>query len=366
MSSHWVTNALWYALAFSTALGLALYVTPLTIRLARKFGIVDAPDGNLKQHARPTPYLGGLAVASAFVITFGLLSSAGDGTYDQGMGILASGFMVLLLGLYDDLVDLGPGVKFMGQALAAVVLYKAGVQTAIADLPEWANLALTVLWVTGVANAFNLIDILDGLATGTALVATLFLFVIAVRVEDAQLVPFMAITMAGALAGFLRFNWRPARIFLGDTGSLFVGFMLGALSMLVSYSEVNRGAIVAPLVLFAVPLFETVFVVSARTRRGLAPFRGSPHHFPLRLIQLGLPTVVVVRCILAAAVALGLLTLALVFGPEQAPLWVLSGVGLSGLLAAWMFARLPAPGDPQRHRNGSDSRAQAESSESTL
>lgn len=363
MSPHWVTDALWYALAFSTALGLALYVTPLTIRLARSFGIVDAPDGGLKRHAQPTPYLGGLAVASAFVITFGLLSSAGDGTYDQGMGILASGFMVLLLGFYDDLVDLGPGVKFMGQALAAVVLYKAGVQTAIADLPEWANLALTVLWVTGVANAFNLIDILDGLATGTALVASLFLFVIAVRVEDAQLVPFMAVTLAGALMGFLRFNWRPAKIFLGDTGSLFVGFMMGALSMLVSYSEVHRGAVVAPLVLLAVPLFETVFVVSARLRRGLAPFRGSPHHFPLRLTALGISTVNVVRGILAAGVALGLLTLLLVFGPEGAPLWVLGGVGVSGGLCALWFSRLPAPGDAPRSPPASEGPPQAESSE---
>ncbi|RKY19722.1 MAG: hypothetical protein DRQ55_10055 [Planctomycetota bacterium] len=341
-----VTDIVWYALAFGTALGLALFVTPLTIRVATTFKIHDAPDGRLKKHTQATPYLGGLAVATSFIIAYGVLSTPQTTDY-QAMAMLVGGFMVLLLGLYDDLTNLSPAVKFLGQLLAAFVIYKGGVQVHIGSLPEWGNMALTLLWVTGIANAFNIIDIMDGLAAGTATIAALFLFGISVVTEEQQVVPFMAIALAGSLVGYLRFNFNPARIFLGDTGSLFVGFTVGCLSMIVSYTGQRSGenhlALAAPLVLLSVPIFDTAFVAWHRARKGIPFFRGSPDHFALRLRQRGLSVRQVVLRTYGVAGFLGLLTLGVVFGSTAVALGAVISAGLLWLLAFVGLSRLPAP-----------------------
>jgi UDP-GlcNAc:undecaprenyl-phosphate GlcNAc-1-phosphate transferase len=345
MPSFELSHLLRYALAFGVAAAITAYVTPLTIHVAHAFKITDSPDGRLKKHRNPTPYLGGLAVAAGFVVAFGLLST--DESMDErGLGILAGAFMMLLLGLYDDLVNLRPGVKFLGQMLAVVALQKAGVSIQLANVPEWGNVALTFLWVTGVTNAVNIIDIMDGLATGTAAIAALFLFLVAALVGGDTSVPFMAIVLAGALAGFLRFNVNPARIFLGDTGSLFIGFLLGALSMLVSYSSHNRWAVVTPVVLLAVPIFDTAFVAFHRARKGIPFFRGSPDHFALRVAHSGTGVPRTVLNTWRVTGALGLVSLLLVFGPERLVPWLLGAGGLAGLLAFALLSRLPVPGGP--------------------
>ncbi len=357
MPSDTFTDVIWYGLTLSTAVALALYITPLTIRVALNFQIHDTPDGRLKKHTQPTPYLGGLAIAGAFVIAFAVLSTPGTTNY-QAMGILTGGFMVMLLGLYDDLTNLSPSVKFLGQLLAAVVIYKGGVRVDIASLPDWANLALTLLWVTGVANAINIIDIMDGLAAGTALIATAFLFAISLASGGSQVVPFMAIALAGALVGYLRFNFEPAKIFMGDTGSLFVGFLLGSLSMVVSYSQESPLAIAAPVVLLSVPLFDTVFVAWHRARKGIPFFRGSPDHFALRLRHHGWSVRRIVLTTYGVATALGGLTLVVVFGP---PSWVPGVLGLAGLgwlVAFVVLSRLQPPG-PATKAQGDTPRPEA-------
>ena len=339
------TEVIWYAVAFLLAAGIVAFVTPLTIHVATAFHIHDTPDGRLKKHERATPYLGGLAVATGFVVAFSLLSTS-ESIGQRALGILAGGFMMLLLGLYDDLIDLVPLVKFLGQMLAAAALYKAGVRTDIAVLGEWGNLVLTVLWVTGITNAFNIIDVMDGLASGVACIAALFLFVIASAVGDAPDVPFMAIVLAGSLVGFLRFNFTPARIFLGDTGSLFIGFMMGALSMLVSYSHHNQMAALTPLVLLAVPIFDTGFVALHRARQGIPFFRGSPDHFALRLTNNGRSVRQTVLGVYRTSVLLGLLALLIVFGPARLVPWTLGAVAAAGMLAVLLLSRLPPPGRP--------------------
>lgn len=343
MTTDVLTDTLWYGLAFATALALVLYVTPLTIRVATTFKIQDTPDGRLKKHTEPTPYLGGLAVAAGFTIAYGLISTRATAD-SMAMAILVGGFMVLLLGLYDDLLNLKPGVKFLGQLLAAVVIYKGGVQIDISQLPWWANMGLTLLWITGVTNAFNIIDVMDGLASGTAFIACLALFGIGLATDNqAAVVPFMAITMAGALLGYLRFNFNPARIFLGDTGSLFVGFMVACLSMLVSYTSQHRLALFAPMILLGIPIFDTVFVAYHRARKGIPFFRGSPDHFALRLKHKGLSVRQVVLRSYGAAVLLGVLAALLVFGPAG---WTVGVLGVAGALfvaAFVLLSRLPPP-----------------------
>jgi len=358
MPSFEPNHILWYALAFVLAAAITAYVTPLTIHVAHAFKITDTPDGRLKKHKSPTPYLGGLAVAAGFVVSFGLLST-NESMDERALGILAGGFMMLLLGLYDDLVNLKPGVKFLGQLLAVYALQKAGVRIQLAALPEWGNLALTFLWVTGVTNAVNIIDIMDGLATGTSAIAALFLFLIAALVGGDTSIPFMAIVLAGALAGFLRFNATPARIFLGDTGSLFIGFLLGALSMLVSYSSHNRWAVVTPVVLLAVPIFDTCFVAFHRARKGIPFFRGSPDHFALRVAHAGAGVQRTVLNAWRTSGALGLVSLLLVFGPERLVPWLLGACGAAGLAAFVLLSRLAPPGARQPASDGPATREEA-------
>ena len=196
---------------------------------------------------------------------------------------------------------------------------------------------------------------MDGLATGTAAIAALFLFLIAALVGGDTAIPFMAIVLAGALAGFLGFNVTPARIFLGDTGSLFIGFMMGALSMIVSYSPQNPLSVGAPLLLLAVPIFETGFVAFHRARKGIPFFRGSPDHFALRVTNAGVSVRATVMGAYKASAVLGCLALLLVFGPESLAPWVLGTAFAAVLIAGVLLSRLPPPGEtaslrPRRER----------------
>src|SRR5262245_2230467 len=218
------------ACCFLTALVLSLYGPPLAARAAMRFGIVDRPDGDLKRHRGPVPYLGGLSVYGSFLLTMALVFE-----FDQRvLGLLLAGTLLVLLGLIDDFGALGVRAKFLGQGLAALVLIKSGIAIHIAALPGWANVALTIVWLVGMTNALNIIDIMDGLATGTAVVACVFLMVVA-ALNGQHAIVLMAANLTGSLLGFLHYNRFPARIFMGDTGSLFVGMMLGALAMIGKY-----------------------------------------------------------------------------------------------------------------------------------
>ena len=331
----------WYAISFLTAFASVLAVTPLTIRIAQKFGIEDKPDGKLKKHTKVTPYLGGLAVVAGFVITFSLLSTT-DVIDHRALAVLSGGMMMLFLGLFDDLAAFSPKVKFLGQTVAAAALCKAGIGFDFPILGEWGNIALTILWVTGVTNAFNIIDIMDGLAAGTACVAALFLFVISFALGDA-VVPFMAIVLAGSLAGFLRFNFRPARIFLGDAGSLFIGYMMAVLPLLVTFDQ-NAYSFVTPILICAVPIFDIAFVSFHRTLKGIPIYNGSPDHFVLRLKHRGVSIPATVVGTYHAGAIMGALAVTLVLGPAELAPWVVSAAVGIAMTAATLFSTLPAPG----------------------
>jgi len=268
---------------FFTALAFAMYGTPVAARAAVRFGIVDVPDRRLKTHPHPIPYLGGLAVYGAFVLTMALVFDFER----RVLGLLLAGAVLVLLGLIDDFGVLGVWPKFLGQGFATLVLIKSGIAIQIAALPDWTNMLLTVVWIVGMTNAFNIIDIMDGLAAGTAFVAGTFLLIVAIGNGQSSIV-MMTATMMGSLLGFLRYNAHPARIFLGDTGSLFIGMMLGALAMIGKYDHINPIGYLTPLLILAVPLFDTVYVMTLRAAKGMNPLRGSSDHFALRLRRLGL------------------------------------------------------------------------------
>ena len=287
--------------AFLLAFALSLYITPMMRRAAIQFGILDRPTGELKDHPQAVPYLGGLAVFVAYLFALGITFEFGHAV----LGILLSGTLMLLLGLIDDLGVLSPWEKIAGQTVAIVVLLKAGLYIKLAFLPAPVAWTLSVLWLLTVTNAVNIIDIMDGLASGVGAIAALFLATIAIR-NGEPMVAVMAAALAGGLCGFLRYNFKPATIYLGDSGSLFVGLTLSSLAMNGHYTSRNSLAMLTPVIILGVPLLDLAFVSVARVRKGLSPFRGSQDHIALRLKRKGLSVPRIVSLAYACSFALGL------------------------------------------------------------
>ena len=269
---------IWYGAAFMLSFLFALCWTPLMRKAALQLGIVDRPDGKLKTHGETVPYLGGIAVYTAFLFTLGILSDFGQET----LGLLLSGSIALMVGLIDDFGIMSPYQKLLGETLAALVLIKSGIYIKLVVLPTWIAIPLTVLWILAVTNALNIIDILDGLASGIALIAALAIAFANVMANRTS-VAFLCLVLAGALAGFLRYNFHPAKIYLGDAGALFIGFMLAALSMNAGYTRMNMLAVISPVLILGIPLFDLGLVIWIRWRNGIPVTKGSPDHFALRL-----------------------------------------------------------------------------------
>jgi len=267
-----------YGGGFILSFFFALCLTPLMRKAALQLGIVDRPDGKLKAHTKTVPYLGGIAVFTAFLFTVGILSDFGQET----LGLLLSGSIALMVGLIDDFGVLTPYQKLLGLTLAALVLVKSGIYIKLVVLPLWAAIPLTVLWILAVANALNIIDILDGLASGVAAIAAVAIAFANVMANRGS-VAFLCVVLAGAISGFLRYNFHPAKIYLGDAGSLFTGFMLAALSMNAGYTRANTLAVISPVLILGIPLFDLALVMWIRWRNGIPVTKGSPDHFALRL-----------------------------------------------------------------------------------
>jgi UDP-GlcNAc:undecaprenyl-phosphate GlcNAc-1-phosphate transferase len=268
--------------------GLSLGLTPLFRKIALKSQFLDSPSGQLKKHTAPVPYLGGLAIYFSFLLTIlGVLVLAPPVEGARVLAILSGATVMALLGLVDDLFSLSPWVKLLFQFLAAGLLVLFGVK--LEFLPGHPILAvvLTLLWVVGVTNAVNLIDIMDGLAGGVSFLACLG-FVLVPFLGSQSYVPLTAAALGGSVLGFLPYNFQPARIYMGDSGALFLGYTLAGLAMGHGYSQMNVLALCAPVLILGVPLYDTVLVMVLRTLKGRSMFRGSNDHLALRLRKMGL------------------------------------------------------------------------------
>lgn len=338
-----------YLIVFFCSAALALALTPLAQRLAWATGFLDRPVTALKTQREPVAYLGGVAVALAFGLSllwvkFGLQPSSGFAPWpfglEKGRGIYAiglGGVIALILGLLDDKHALSPKVKFLGQFVGALVLVACDIRVRFVH-NEALSIALTVLWVLTLTNAVNFVDIMDGLAASVALAASGAFLAFALngsRPNDAL----AAAALAGACAGFLPYNWRPAKIYLGDAGSHFLGFVLAAISLNLNYSHQNELAVFSPLVILALPLFDLALMIVIRTRKGIPPWKGSPDHVPLRLKHLGLGVPRVVLLLAGATAAMGAVVYAASFlSLHQALLlWALLGM-MAIFLAAWLMS----------------------------
>lgn len=277
-----------------SSLILALALVPLVRKLSFQFGKVSIPRDD-RWHQKPTPVLGGIAIYASFLAGI-LLSAAINRTWEQlPWGIIIGGSMIFAVGLYDDFKPLTPPAKLVGQLLAVLTVIFLGYTTnfftprisnsLIAQIP---NIALTLLWLIGITNAINLLDNMDGLAGGISLVAAGFLGVLFLRGGDVGLVT-VAVALSGAILGFLVYNFPPASIFMGDSGSLFLGFTLAVLAIARQPQASNVFAVMGvPTLLFMLPILDTTLVTITRLLRGQSPSRGGRDHTSHRLIAFGL------------------------------------------------------------------------------
>jgi UDP-GlcNAc:undecaprenyl-phosphate GlcNAc-1-phosphate transferase len=275
------------ALIALVALTFSILATPLARRAALRSGVVSVPRTR-DIHVQPVPLLGGAAIYLGFVAALLIL---GDRAYIRELvAILLGATLISLFGLADDRWSLSAPVKMAGQALAGVVLLLGGTQVLLFEQP-WLNWALTVIWVIGITNALNFLDNMDGLSAGVATVAAAFFLLLAAMNEPRQvLVGAMAAALIGACVGFLRYNLNPATIFMGDTGSLFLGFVLAALAIKLRFpANIPLVTWMVPVCVLALPIFDTALVFVGRLRRGVNPFTtAGKDHLSHRLNALGL------------------------------------------------------------------------------
>ena len=330
-------------LVFLLALLLGVYFTPVARQAALRFGIVDRPDGHLKQQDDAVPYLGGLAVFLAYLVALGMVLE-----FDHVLlGILLAGTVTLLVGLIDDFGVLTPLAKLAGQGVAVFALLRSGAVIELTEVPAELRWPLAAVWLLAVCNAFNILDILDGLAGGVGAIAAFGLGVVAAVTGQLPLAA-AALALSGALAGFVVFNFHPARIYLGDAGSLAVGITLAALALAIRWSETSPAGFLAPLAILAVPLADTAYVTVLRARSGRPFWHGSPDHFPLRLRAhfAGRVRPAVTVCYVLAGVGAIVGVGTAVLWPWQASLWVV-GV-FAAIFTALLLAltRVRAAGTP--------------------
>jgi UDP-GlcNAc:undecaprenyl-phosphate GlcNAc-1-phosphate transferase len=329
-----------YLAAFTGALGVAWILTPLLLKLAIARQVLDVPDAR-KAQTSPVPYLGGIAIVagfSAMVLAAAAYNRSPNVLIELGT-LLGIGLVLALMGLLDDLRD---GISFklrLGVEVAAgVAVYLTGSGTELQG-PASVDLLVTVVWVVGITNAFNLLDNMDGLSAGVAALAAAAFCLIA-ALNGQYLVAALAAGTAGCAAGFLRHNFHPAKIYMGDAGSLFLGFLLAVLGLKLTLTGTPASvALFVPLLVLGVPVFDTTLVTWQRLRHGRSPFQGGRDHASHRLVWVGIPVPVAVCLLYAATVALGWLAVILARLDTTSGLLLVGfvltvGTFLLGLLAA--------------------------------
>ncbi|HAT72943.1 MAG TPA: hypothetical protein DCS63_09030 [Elusimicrobia bacterium] len=333
-----------YLMAFVLPLLLSLGLTPLLRALAVRFGHLDKPT-DIKTHKVPTPLLGGTAIFAAFaasLVAMRFYTSFPTGTLRDLRLILLGGGVMFALGFIDDMRKpngLGFKTKFAVQFAVAVFTAFYGIRIHFIQ-PDYLAFALSVLWIVGVSNAFNIIDIMDGLSAGQAALAAFGFLLIAFPSESIY-VNFASASLAGAALGFLPYNFsKKYKIFMGDSGSLLCGFVLAVVAMGTKYSDVNPLGVYAPLFILAVPIYDTIFVSVLRLRRGHSPFLGSRDHFALRLEKIGFSPRQVVRLASLATLALALFAWLMTQVPPAWGVLIVCVLGLEFILIGIAIAKI--------------------------
>lgn len=297
-----------YFAAFLSAFLITFLLTPAVRWAAVRWGVLDHPHTEVKTHKTPVPYLGGLSIFLGFAGALVLLRAVThfpSGTLQSLWGLLLGAGFLAIVGLMDDLkkpLGLSFQAKFFYQFIAAGLLIAFDIRIRFVQ-PEWVAILLTVLWVTAISNAINLIDIMDGLAASQVVVAALGFLLISIPTEQVY-VNVAAAAVVGAALAFIPHNMSQHRkIFMGDMGSLMLGFILAGLSLGTNYTKFNDAGLFAPLLILGLPVYDTLFVSLMRIKQGKSPFLGSKDHLALKLRALGYSKErVVITFIFASAV----------------------------------------------------------------
>ncbi|WP_152657637.1 MraY family glycosyltransferase [Oceanobacillus sp. CFH 90083] len=276
-------------IAFLIALLTAIITIPIIIWASKKLNLVDQPDQR-KQHQRAVPSIGGLSIFLGIAAGFLYLQPEDP----QMTAIIIGGIIMLLTGLLDDIFDLRPGTKLLGQIVAASIVAYSGLVIEKLTLPfmgtvflgEYVGIALTIFWIVAAANAINLIDGLDGLAAGVSTIA--FISILIMAIMDYRVVVIgLSVLLIGSTLGFLVFNFHPAKIFMGDTGALFLGYSIAVISMLGLFKNVAFFSFVIPIIVIALPVFDTLLAIIRRihNRQGISV--ADRNHIHYRLLKNG-------------------------------------------------------------------------------
>ena len=294
------------------ALVISFLSTPIVKSFAYKLGAIDVPKDERRMHKVPIPRMGGLAIFLGFIISVLLFVEVDD----QMKGILLGSVIIVVMGIIDDITPLRASLKFVIQILAALIPVYYGVQITCISNPNlfsdnpywnfgWLSIPITVIWIVGLTNAVNLIDGLDGLAIGVSSISALTMLAIAILVAEPQVAVIMA-ALVGACIGFMPYNMNPAKIFMGDTGSTFLGYILACITIQGLFNFYAVISFVVPFLILGLPIFDTMFAIIRRISHGqnpMAPDRSHVHH---RLIDMGLNQKQAVAVLYVISAILGL------------------------------------------------------------
>lgn len=281
--------------AFIIALAVVLIIMPFVIKFAIKTNAMDAPDKR-KVHQKPVPRLGGLGIYIGFMAAVLFISCTTDIVGDHLMdlaGLLLGGAFIVIVGVIDDYCNLPAKVKLLGQIAAACIMVSFDVKIDFLTNPfgdwiflEYLAVPVTIFWIVGLTNTVNLIDGLDGLAAGVSTIASITLLLVGYQQGD-MFVVFITAALVGASLGFLKYNFNPARIFMGDTGSMFLGFILAGVSIIGVVKSATTIALIVPILALGLPILDTTFAIIRRYRSGVPIFKPDKGHLHHRLLDLG-------------------------------------------------------------------------------
>lgn len=345
-------DILFVLLAAVIAAIVAFAITPLVRKTAIHFGIVDIPKDNRRMHTRTIPRMGGLAIVLAFLFSVTVLYFVDKAFIVEKpiLGALIGAMIIVILGVLDDKFALPALPKLFVQILAASIAVAFGCRIDVISnpmisstqsywvLPNWFSIFITIIWIVTITNAVNFIDGLDGLAAGISAISAVTMLVVALLISEVHIAIFMA-ALAGACLGFLPYNFNPAKIFMGDTGSTFLGFVLATFSIQGMFKLYAVVSFAVPILILGVPIFDICFAMLRRISKGqnpMTPDRGHVHH---RLIDLGFTQRQAVCIAYMLTAILGLTAVVLTYGGEKRALIMIGAFVLAGAVGILMIMR---------------------------
>jgi UDP-GlcNAc:undecaprenyl-phosphate GlcNAc-1-phosphate transferase len=342
-----------YSLTQFLILGAATFVlvgglTPVMRKVALKIGAVDRPNLDRKTQKEPVPYLGGVAIAIGITVSsFAALlySDFSTETFKKALSVLLPAILISAMGLYDDLKNLDPWPRLIAQSLAGVAVAIYLIENDIlgqAFNNRVIDYVVTIFWVVGICNSINFFDNLDGGASGTVAVISIFLFAIAFN-QGQLLVSALAVVTAGATLGFLIWNKSPAKIYMGDAGALFLGIIIAVLTIRLNPKVGSQSrSLSIPLLLMAVPILDTTTVVISRLHRGISPFTGGRDHISHRLMRKGLGRKPTAYVLWGMAATFGSIAFIVCCTTTSVAIQLIYAAGAIWLLSLVTFLRIPA------------------------